>query len=1193
MPTPPPEEGSYQSAHVWPGLLNPDSLRLLVKDPRPEVVSGALADIAASFSESPLASRLVVDSPAGDLRLSAMELGAMREALYITLESLITVRAVGNVLEKRPKHFVENHVRLRTVDRATQVQARRLHLNLGAPWQRESDGTLIREDRRAWATSHPGDAQRLERITELQRTWVDGVLRTAVEPVFDQAVLDLLTGPHATHSELLKWLLAIETAERNETAVAGRLSVTANDVAARIYKGIAKDVSTFVQAQSLVLARFREAVGPATDNPLARYFRSIDERDLRSKPRRLLAENVPLAVPLLTTPLDRQLDNVELYNGNWRSSMEVGRDGLVPTIEWAFQDDQQGERLPIPPLFVPDEASLAILREYIDMMNGLVGEQLLYVIDGQSVDLKEVLWTLVADASGDIPYDLLTDAEFSPRNTNQLMNTTLLGLGAEDRVSVRSRPVKRTAQFELLTPTLQFLDEHMRSVVRELQAPGGVWAASVQGKHVLFGSGGFARLQRGTLDPLAMPPDAIMQIGSVTKDVFKLVAVSVVEDPHNSFTYDTTVGEVFPDIPLNDHVASRTFGQLLTNSADLRRMIPSPTPILHLETAKYFTEEQFFEELMRDSRASRSVLGYDLDDPIAIVNETQYGNAPITLAALMLQKVSGRRLRDMYVEMETRLGSGLAASLLNPYVDDRFAVPYSTDDLRDPLPRGFAQHDVNFASFQGAANMRTLVQLGNAYLGYSLADGKRLLSETARHNLLSMSAHSHENLGDGDIGYSYGPAVERTSEGRYLFSSDGTTLGFRTSMVADPESGVVFAFGVNNASKPLHEYAIGAAEVLSQGARFQRTMTPGEQRFMEKACGQHRQESIGVIIGGPIGDDLVATTPGVARPLKDAEHIVVNSDGNVGARFGAGTIDDPGPYYFGEDGEFYRGRDLRMMPAAGVRTFSDQVVEESELGDAAKMRACLGELFENDNPAPLRNMLRSLVGAPTGMPAMEVLIADIVDDVNGGNSRWLDRTMHRSSRPAPVEQLYAPVADFLGQRGGVLRLAASDSTKTVAKHLLFAVGVNLDRTPPQRKWRPRWAPSRVDVIDPADWVNVQPDVVAYNLNKALPLERFLPTNAERVLNLMRQGIEASGGDADVNDVIVASLRRSPGVAYAALWGDQSTTLLFQKALRSHLPNMAASSVPEVARLGRSIPTGQLQGSSDPADLVARPIRGIA
>lgn len=196
------------------------------------------------------------------------------------------------------------------------------------------------------------------------------------------------------------------------------------------------------------------------------------------------------------------------------------------------------------------------------------------------------------------------------------------------------------------------VSDDLAVIVQEHAVPGLVAAAIVEGEWAAQGAAGLRKSDA----PEQVKMEDAFHIGSCTKSMTATLAAMLVED--QVLTWQTTLKDVFPEMPMHEDYQKVTLQQLVTNTAGVPRAFP--TDLWNQAREAKGTSRAQRLELVRGllSRAPAHVPG----------TTYEYSNGGFTVAGAMLEEKTGESYesllqRRLFVPLGmTRAGFGAPAS---------------------------------------------------------------------------------------------------------------------------------------------------------------------------------------------------------------------------------------------------------------------------------------------------------------------------------------------------------------------------------------------------------------------------------------------------------------------------------------------------------------------------------------------------
>ncbi|HEY0938546.1 MAG TPA: serine hydrolase domain-containing protein [Steroidobacter sp.] len=330
----------------------------------------------------------------------------------------------------------------------------------------------------------------------------------------------------------------------------------------------------------------------------------------------------------------------------------------------------------------------------------------------------------------------------------------------------------------------EFLDRHVPEALREGSVPGA--SVAVVDANGVLAVRGYGLSDREAGSPVK-PDETLFRIGSVTKLITTLVALSLVEegvlDLHtdiNRYLKTIRIPETYPAPVTLQHILTHTGGFGETSS------------FLHFasdeQTAMTSREMQ---RMIRRVRAPGLLRSYD--------------NTAFGILGILIADVTGKSFRDVARERvfaplgmnhsTIGLGEGWLASASQGY-----GISLSDPLERPALPQAHLGRLVEAAG-AGSSTAADMAKLMRALMNGTQYEGGRILSEPLYRAMMDVSAHRAHPRVPG-LGYTI---YETDYAGRSAIGHGGLIDGFATELAIFPDAqlGVFISSNVGPQAPPL------------------------------------------------------------------------------------------------------------------------------------------------------------------------------------------------------------------------------------------------------------------------------------------------------------------------------------------------------------------------------------------------------
>lgn len=330
------------------------------------------------------------------------------------------------------------------------------------------------------------------------------------------------------------------------------------------------------------------------------------------------------------------------------------------------------------------------------------------------------------------------------------------------------------------------IDELRARIARVLLREGvpGAGIALVDGDRVVW-AGGVGLADRAAGRPVTA--DTLFRVGSITKSFVALALVRLAE--RGRIALDAPVARIAPELAIGNRWAAEqpiTLAHLLEHTAGFDDMHPN----------------EMYAPLDAEAMPLADVLARNPASRVARWrpgSRFSYANPGYTVAAYVLEKVTGRRYEDVLAdELFAPLGMTSAALRLSPEVDVRLARGYGGDAA---IPYRAIYHRPAGNLMASPRELAALVQLA---LGRGRFAGRTVISPAGMARI-ERSETLRIDIGDATYGLgNYGDVSERAP----LRGHDGGIDGFLSSYGYLPGQGVGFVVLLNSWRSPAALVAI-------------------------------------------------------------------------------------------------------------------------------------------------------------------------------------------------------------------------------------------------------------------------------------------------------------------------------------------------------------------------------------------------
>ncbi len=381
--------------------------------------------------------------------------------------------------------------------------------------------------------------------------------------------------------------------------------------------------------------------------------------------------------------------------------------------------------------------------------------------------------------------------------------------------------------------------------IEEGRAAGMSIAVVRNGEPVLVKAYGSADLELN----VATPPDAVYEIGSVTKQFTAVALLMLVDD--GVVSLDDDFSKWFPDYPLHG------------------RRIPVARLLDHTSGIKGYTEMQAFGSLATQALPQDSLIAlvaaepFDFEPGDALI----YNNSAYFLLGKLIEKASGKSYEE-FVEERLFAAVGMTNSR---YCHKEELTPlrvkgYQPDPDGSLRPANYLDHRWPYAAGSLCSTASDLATWNDALHGDG-AGGELLTAESYR------SLITPGSLNDGTpVRYAKGLMITRR-DGRPRIAHGGGIFGYVSELRYLPEAGLSIAVLINTAG-PVSPSAIATAVedlVLGRVAPVVPRAYSGDlSRFEGTFRGASRGSRLTVTVR--VGDDGLTlrrgTAQGEGQPLR-------------------------------------------------------------------------------------------------------------------------------------------------------------------------------------------------------------------------------------------------------------------------------------------------------------------------------------
>jgi CubicO group peptidase (beta-lactamase class C family) len=344
-------------------------------------------------------------------------------------------------------------------------------------------------------------------------------------------------------------------------------------------------------------------------------------------------------------------------------------------------------------------------------------------------------------------------------------------------LALASSSTARSAALPKPPRTIDELQARIAGLLESNGIPGAGFALVTHDRVLWAGGVGFAdRDARRPADA-----DTLFRVGSITKSFIALSLLRLSEE--GRLRLDARVADLAPEIAIDNPWAQEqpiTVAHLLEHTAGFDEVRPNesfgPRSVESLPLADVLARNP-------RSRIARWRPG----------SRVAYANCGYTVAAYLIEKVTGRRFDD-YIRDELFVPLGMRGSALrwSPDVERRLARGYA--DEPGPVPYRAIYHYPAGNLMTSPRELAALVQL---YLARGRF-GDRQLVTPAGIARMERSETSEVRGTDGDYGFAnFGDVFERVR----LRGHDGGIDGFQSGFAYSAERDVGFVFMINSTSE--------------------------------------------------------------------------------------------------------------------------------------------------------------------------------------------------------------------------------------------------------------------------------------------------------------------------------------------------------------------------------------------------------
>jgi CubicO group peptidase (beta-lactamase class C family) len=317
--------------------------------------------------------------------------------------------------------------------------------------------------------------------------------------------------------------------------------------------------------------------------------------------------------------------------------------------------------------------------------------------------------------------------------------------------------------------------------------PGCSLAVSQNGNQVYAKGYGMSDLQYG----LAISPGSIFHVASISKQFAAFAIALLAED--GKLSLDDDVRKYIPELP--DLGKLITIRHLIYHTSGIR----DQWELLGMAGWRYghdlFTQGDVLEILKR-----QRALNFNPGD------EWMYSNSGYSLIAMIVQKVSGKSLRQFSDE---RIFKPLGMTMTHVHDDHQMIVPNRTSAY-ETGPKGEWRISIPTFDTHGATSLFTTAS-------DLLKWEQNFVTGTVGSRALLAEAERSAKLNNGkETGYGFGIQLE-TYRGVPARGHGGADAGYRADVVRFPDQGLAVAALCNFASASPNQYTRAVADVLLEG----------------------------------------------------------------------------------------------------------------------------------------------------------------------------------------------------------------------------------------------------------------------------------------------------------------------------------------------------------------------------------------
>jgi CubicO group peptidase (beta-lactamase class C family) len=316
---------------------------------------------------------------------------------------------------------------------------------------------------------------------------------------------------------------------------------------------------------------------------------------------------------------------------------------------------------------------------------------------------------------------------------------------------------------------------------RGTDVPGCAVGVSRDGKVVLERAYGMANLETGT----PITPASIFHVASISKQFTAMAIVLLAGD--GKLSLDDDVRQFIPELP--DYGTTITLRNLLTHTSGLR----DQWDLLSMARGR-FEENRITTEDVMEIVPRQKALNF------APGTEFLYSNTGFTLLAVVVQRVSGKSLREFAAE---RIFAPLGMTSTHFHDDYTMLVPGRTSAYRS-IPGGWRVSIPNFDTY-GATSLFTTV---GDLLRWEANFDAPVVGTSAQFD--EMQAFAQLTNGD-TVTYGLGVFNARYRGAREI-GHGGADAGYRSYVSRFPDLGLAVAIACNASTASTTSYAHAIAD---------------------------------------------------------------------------------------------------------------------------------------------------------------------------------------------------------------------------------------------------------------------------------------------------------------------------------------------------------------------------------------------